>query len=695
MEELNNVPSSGTYGAAINEVNANFALIVNAINSLEYQTTRSKGILNYGTNPATAFPNAVKGDWCMILSEGNVFPATIKTFNGSTWSGSSTWNPEGLDLTGYATKDEMTAAITKAISEVKIETVDNLDEETAASGKALDAHQGFVLAGQIDNLTEGLDEVNAELNATEVSIFGKENIDYSTVTPIMKAIGTTDGQLVWKSPISYYCYVFPFSSKRHKKVKFTANANYVTNIAFLVADGDVGSPVSFAGTAGVKIIPVNEEAMYSVPSGTNYLYVLYSQGAGKICFPAESLAYYEKDYLTDEDLDFHFDESEYPFDIMDENNKKIVIFENGHIRTKKFNSAQGHGDYSASTVRFTVSVNVNMLRDTADSASVQDSKASTYYDNGILMLPESYTPDGKPTRLVIHCHGAGGGASDHDSQTESLMSAKYLVANGYAVMDMNGMPNSWVETWDDDFTPADKRQYIKVNNLGCPLAMECYIKGYQWVIEHYNIAKDGVMLEGGSMGGLSSTNLALSYRIPVLAHALAAPVLDLYNQAFVHPWTNGASKFAMCNLYNFEKENDVFVYDVAKVKGYNPIVNGMQTYVDGARRSSEGSYDFMAGTLDGDTITEYKSYPCPLKIWHCDNDPTVNIACSMRQVTAVKNAGGMAWLRRFPSGGHAPDTAGTIVSNPSGNLDYKGTTLTNIYPFAEELLLFFNRFNNG
>lgn len=164
MEDLNNVPSSGTYGAAINEVNANFSLIVNAINSLEYQTTRSKGILNYGTNPATAFPNAVKGDWCMILSEGNVFPATIKTFNGSTWSGSSTWNPEGLDLTGYATKDEMTAAITKAISEVKIETVDNLNEETAASGKALDAHQGFVLAGQIADVQDEVKGVGTNAN---------------------------------------------------------------------------------------------------------------------------------------------------------------------------------------------------------------------------------------------------------------------------------------------------------------------------------------------------------------------------------------------------------------------------------------------------------------------------------------------------------------------------------------------------
>ena len=117
MENLNNVPSTGTFGGSVSKINSNFDLVVNAINSLEYQTTRSKGILNYGQNPATVFPNAVAGDWCMILSQGNVFPATIKTYNGSTWSGSGTWNPEGVDLTQYAQKSEMTTAIANSLAQ--------------------------------------------------------------------------------------------------------------------------------------------------------------------------------------------------------------------------------------------------------------------------------------------------------------------------------------------------------------------------------------------------------------------------------------------------------------------------------------------------------------------------------------------------------------------------------------------------
>ena len=117
MENLNNVPSTGTFGGSVSTINSNFDLVVNAINSLEYQTTRSKGILNYGQNPATVFPNAVAGDWCMILSEGNVFPATIKTFNGSTWSGSGTWNPDGIDLTGYATTTALNTAVANSLAQ--------------------------------------------------------------------------------------------------------------------------------------------------------------------------------------------------------------------------------------------------------------------------------------------------------------------------------------------------------------------------------------------------------------------------------------------------------------------------------------------------------------------------------------------------------------------------------------------------
>ncbi|MBO5626835.1 MAG: hypothetical protein J5953_13740 [Prevotella sp.] len=46
----------------------------------------------------------------------------------------------------------------EGIENAKTEIVDNLNEETAASGKALDAHQGFVLAGQISKVQDDFNE---------------------------------------------------------------------------------------------------------------------------------------------------------------------------------------------------------------------------------------------------------------------------------------------------------------------------------------------------------------------------------------------------------------------------------------------------------------------------------------------------------------------------------------------------------
>lgn len=68
-----------------------------------------------------------------------------------------------------------------AIEAIEIETVDNLNEETAASGKALDAHQGFVLAGQIEGVQDATDNVASVLPR-----------DLST-TWVRKSIGTIDG----------------------------------------------------------------------------------------------------------------------------------------------------------------------------------------------------------------------------------------------------------------------------------------------------------------------------------------------------------------------------------------------------------------------------------------------------------------------------------------------------------------------
>ena len=52
-------------------------------------------------------------------------------------------------------------------------------------------------------------------------------------------------------------------------------------------------------------------------------------------------------------------------------------------------------------------------------------------------------------------------------------------------------------------------------------------------------------MHGASMGGISSTNLVLSGKIPVLVQTGFCPVLDTYNEIFLHPWSNGLPKTAL------------------------------------------------------------------------------------------------------------------------------------------------------
>ena len=151
MNNLNTVLPNGTFGVAVGTINANFSLIVNAINSLEYASTKSKGIHNYGFVPSTTtIPNAVSGDWCMVLREGNTFPADIWTYNGTSWTKGGTWNPEGIDLTDYATKTELNAAVANSVLQATALvgyyqcTVSGTDLAVTAPGFTLPAHGGNI-----------------------------------------------------------------------------------------------------------------------------------------------------------------------------------------------------------------------------------------------------------------------------------------------------------------------------------------------------------------------------------------------------------------------------------------------------------------------------------------------------------------------------------------------------------------------
>lgn len=302
--------------------------------------------------------------------------------------------------------------------------------------------------------------------------------------------------------------------------------------------------------------------------------------------------------------------------------------------------------------RFTIPVNCSLCDENAVTTGQQDFE-EIYEDSGFLILPASYTEDGAATRLVINCHGAGGTVTTDDSQVEHQALTQYLVANGYAVMDVGGLPPAFAEKAGVDI----------YNNIGCPIAIRSYVKAYRYCMAHFNLEPE-VFVHGGSMGGISSTNLVLSGLIPVIAHSAYCPVLDTYNQIFLHPWSGGAPKRVLGKIYGLATDDaGEYIYDEKKVAGYNPAKN----------KKAQG-------------------YPVPVKFWHCIDDGTVSYETTKKFVDAIRENGGMAQLRTFPCGGHEPQLVGEAVENPCGVSTYNGEQIV-IKPAVEETFIWIKNFS--
>lgn len=284
------------------------------------------------------------------------------------------------------------------------------------------------------------------------------------------------------------------------------------------------------------------------------------------------------------------------------------------------------------THRFSVLVNCCLPDSCKNSDTVQDF-FEQYEDHGCLLLPDSYSDEGAPTRLVISCHGAGGTVTTDDAQVMGQILTRYLLANGYAVMDVNGLPEAY----------AAKRGIDLRNNIGSPIAVQSYVKAYHYCVEHFNLKRE-VFVHGASMGGISSTNLVLSDCIPVIAHSAFCPVLDAYHEIFLHPWSGGLPKVALGKIYGLDTdENGEYIYDAQKLCGYDPM-----------------------------QLVSQKPYPVPVKFWHCEDDPVVCFAVTRSFVDAIKQNGGIAYLRAFPYGGHEPQLVGESIASPFGNAVFDG-----------------------
>lgn len=379
----------------------------------------------------------------------------------------------------------------------------------------------------------------------------------------------------------------------------------------------------------------------------------------------------------------------------------IVRFADGQIRTKNFDSSSitGKRQYARETY-FKTDVDCVQMNASSFDATNPNAYVSQilFQDNCVLLLPDSYTPGGKPTRLIIFCKQGNSQITENSNPilANNAMGNifHFLVARGYAVLAADGVPDGLSSYLGLDDTRVS----------GSYAAVQSTRKAYDYAIENYNIDTTGAFIFGYSQGGIFAQNVIDLSGIPILGCAMVSPTIsmrfhlwDLSSSKTIGgvTWTR-TSRLNIARLYGFEsvatnEELLALQFDKEKVAGFDPWDRNVENPYEGFTQSSPYGSNLWAlpsGTPI-DTITMKKKLGCPTKIWVAENDGTLGVDVTKVFVKACRNAGQVCDLHLYNAGNHhifQNDYQSPAISTFSD----QGNTY-NLYPIAYEIAAFFHR----
>lgn len=270
-----------------------------------------------------------------------------------------------------------------------------------------------------------------------------------------------------------------------------------------------------------------------------------------------------------------------------------------------YNLPNNKRPYQNGYIYFTVDVNQHITDLSNTSNMIVDAENNVSVDCA-LKLPATYSPNGKPCKLLMICHGASRGVTGDEPWPEmgsyNAMVDGFIKA-GYAVFDCNGYAND----------------FMGMHFWGAPRGVEAWRKAYDYITRHYNV-EHGLNVYGFSMGGLTALNLMFSRFPHIKAVGVGAPVLDVTKEMFEHD-TTVLTAYGMTNGW-----------DESATVGSRP----MQRIV----------------TLDG-TPMIMGPYP-PVKMWFGKEDTETRVSYENGQafIQALKNGGNLAYFRPVNDSGH-------------------------------------------
>lgn len=351
------------------------------------------------------------------------------------------------------------------------------------------------------------------------------------------------------------------------------------------------------------------------------------------------------------------------FGIADEQGNIIIKFQNGHLKTKYFDSEksqpqpQPYEPYFSGLKVFDLpliecsplgTTNVAQKSSITEEPSAETNILRTAY--GCLYLPETYTPSGEPTKLILF---ATGGHTYLDKEHGWMPSAeatapwlnvviKDLTDRGYAVFGAS-IPGVTYESW------------IAVSKYGVPMGlpdiMESSYQAYLYIISKYNVYKQ-IYIWGCSEGGLLALNWAYMHRDIVAAIAHCAGCVSSYSEWISYGGWN-TLRIRMANILDFsDKSGNVIAnYEHDKADVFDPYTRLRD--IDGSK------------FIDGWNV--------PIK-WFCGTSDDVLTTDSIvgdkfnynvNFHNAIRNSGGISFFKWYKGYNHSDVAMGRkeIVRN--------------------------------
>lgn len=318
-------------------------------------------------------------------------------------------------------------------------------------------------------------------------------------------------------------------------------------------------------------------------------------------------------------------------------------------------------------IRFNVKVNNRWAWPSEIGTDTGDYDTGEEHDHMcILTLPESYSPSGDKTPLIMYCHGASCGITSEywygnstgEGEGENFLSmVRTFTAAGYAIFDVNN-------------TRGRSGGFPDWGSL--PL-MSAYVKAWEYIKAHYNV-EDKLYLLSASMGTPANLNFMKWYKGSVIASLILAPRPLSIKKRWVidNPDPDKNTTYATAKMYLVAwgyAPDSILTDDTYVLPSKDSVFTSL---VDDKRRGFY-HYENMV-TIDG-TNYIFEKFP-PMKVFVGTSD-TGFLAEVREYFEAVRNFGNYVEYRELLGQSHGATC--TLVN---------GST-------RAEAISWFNRFRNS